>query len=184
MAHFSTQCSSTLRVVKPDAAQYKMLCNLRLCNQTASPFLTALQSSCLAQQMADLSDHVPWSRYLLSCLCGILGADLLVGAPAVVFNPHFRYFFSPDVLDSELGPIQSWPAGSALLLLDSFEPTQRAQILVQASKHRGGTWVFTSGSTLRHCGFGLTISSPLSVSAGGSSAPKSLVLHHMSCWQD
>ena len=89
--------------------------------------------------MADLSYHVPWSRHLLSCLCGILGADLLIGARAVVFNPHFRYFFSPDVRDSELGSIQSWPAGSALLLQDSFasEPTQRAQILVQASNHCG-----------------------------------------------
>ena len=60
----------------------------------------------------------------------------------MVFNPHFRYFFSgsPDVRDSELGSIQSWPAES-LLLLDSFEPTHRAQILVQASNHRGVVWI-------------------------------------------
>ena len=44
------------RVVGLDAAHYKMLCNL--CNQNATPserFLTAVQSSCLAQQMADLN---------------------------------------------------------------------------------------------------------------------------------
>ena len=119
-----------------------MLCNL--CNQNVTlsgRFLTAVQSSCLAQQMADLSYHVLWSRHLLSCLCCILGADLLVGAGAVVFNPHLQYFFSPDVLDSELGSIQSWPAGSALLLLNSFEPTQRAQILIQASNYLGVVWV-------------------------------------------
>ena len=90
-----------------DAAHYEMLCNL--CNQNATlseRFLTAVQSSFLAQQKADLSYHVPWSRlsyhvpwsrhhrHLLSCLCGILGADLLICARAVVFNPHFRYFFS------------------------------------------------------------------------------------------
>ena len=157
-----------------DAAHYKMLCNL--CNQNATPserFLTAVQSSCLAQQMADLSYHVPWSRHLLSCLCGILGADLLIGARAVVFNPHFRYFFSPDVRDSELGFVQSWPAESALLLLDSIEPTQRAQILVQASNHRGVVWVLRQDQNSVTC-FGLTISSPLSVSASGPSSPQEL----------
>ena len=54
------------RVVGLDAAHYKMLCNL--CNQNATPserFLNAVQSSCLEQQMADLSYHVPWSRHLL-----------------------------------------------------------------------------------------------------------------------
>ena len=88
------------RAMGLDAAHYKMLCNL--CNQNATPselFLTAVQSSCLAQQMADLSYHI-WSRHLLSCLCSILGADLLRGGRTVVFNPHFLYF-SPDVWDSE-----------------------------------------------------------------------------------
>ena len=167
-----------------DAAHYKMLCNL--CNQNATPselFLTAVQSSCLAQQMADLSYHVQWSRHLLSCLCGILGADLLIGARAVVFNPHFRYFFSPDVRDSELGSIQSWPAGSALLLLDSFEPTQRAQILVQASNHRGIVWVLRQDQT------SVTAASDLLSLRRYQSLlvalpPKSLALHPMSCWQD
>ena len=32
--------------------------------------------------------YVPWSRHLLSCLCGILAVDLLIGARAVVFIIH------------------------------------------------------------------------------------------------
>ena len=62
------------------------------------------------------------SFHLLSCLCGILGADLLIGAQAVVFNPQFEYFFSPDVKDSELDSVQSWPAGSAQYLLCYSKP--------------------------------------------------------------
>ena len=65
------------REVGLDTAHFKMLCNL--CNQTVTPserFLVAVQSSCLAQQMADLSYHVPWSRHLVSCLCCTLGAHL------------------------------------------------------------------------------------------------------------
>ena len=54
--------------------------------------MTAVQSSCLAQQRADLSYHVPWSRNLLSCLCSILGSDLLIGARDVVFNPRCGTF--------------------------------------------------------------------------------------------
>ena len=86
------------RVVGLDATHYKILCNLY--NQNATPsecFLTAVQSSYLAQQKADLGYYVPWSRLLLSCLCGILGADLLISARAVVLSilllprcPRFR----------------------------------------------------------------------------------------------
>ena len=75
------------------------------------------------------------SYCLLSCLCCILGTDLLIVASSVVFNPHFLYFFPSEVLDSDLDSVQSWPAGSAILLLDSFEPIWRAQILVKAMNH-------------------------------------------------
>ena len=95
------------RVVGLDAAHYKMLC--ALCNQSETPterFLSAVQSSCFAQQTADLSHHVPWSSHLLSCLRRILGADLLIGAQAVVFNPHFQLFFSPEANDLELGGVK------------------------------------------------------------------------------
>ena len=109
-----------------DAAHYKMLC--ALCNQSVTPterFLSAVQSSCFAQQTAyDGVDHVRWSRHLLSCLRRTLGADLFIGARAVALNPHFQHFFSPDAIDLELGGVQSWPAVPALLLLDSFAPTE------------------------------------------------------------
>ena len=119
-----------------------MLC--ALCNQSETAterFLSAVQSSCLAQQTADLSHHVPWSRRLLSCLRRLIGADLLIGARAVAFNPHFQHFVSPDAIDMELGGVQSWPAVPALLLQDSFEPTERAQILAQAAIHCSVVWV-------------------------------------------
>ena len=102
-------------------------------------FFTAVQSSCFSKQTAELNHHVLWSRHLLSCIRGILGTDLLIGAWAVAFNPHFQHFFSPDAMDLELGDIQTWPAVPALSLLaiDSFAPTELAQILVQASNHCG-----------------------------------------------
>ena len=99
----------------------------RNCNQTVTPsdliwaLSDSVQSSCLAQQTADLSYDVLWSRHFLSSLSGIQGANLLIGARAVAFNLHFQSIFTPDVRDSELGSVQSWPAWSALLLLDSFE---------------------------------------------------------------
>ena len=41
---------------------------------------------------------------MLSCLRGILGADL-----AVAFYPRFQLFFSPNVIDLQLGGVQSLP---------------------------------------------------------------------------
>ena len=103
--------------------------------------MSAVQSTCFAQQTANLSHHVSWSRHLLSCLRRILGADLLIGARAVVFNPHFQHFFSPEAIDLELGGVQFWPAVPVLLLLDSFLLTERAQILAQAAAHCSVVWV-------------------------------------------
>ena len=60
--------------------------------------------------------------WAVSVSSGPEGLDLLIGARVVAFNSHFQYFFSPHVPDSELGSVQSWLAGSALPLLDSFEP--------------------------------------------------------------
>ena len=115
---------------------------------------------------------------MLRYLCSILGADLLVGARAVVFNPHFRYFSSQDVQNSAIGSVQSWPAGSPLLLRDSFEPTQSLREHKSWRKRRiTAAWYgvyddnFTSGTTFSISGFGLTISLLSSVLAGGSSPP-------------
>ena len=138
----------------------------------------------MAQQTADLSYDVLWSRHFLSSLSGIQGANLLIGARAVAFNLHFQSIFTPDVRDSELGSVYSWPAGSVLLLLESFIPTERAQILVQASNHSGVVCI------LRQDQHSVTAASDLlslrsyQCRLGALLPPKSLVLHPISCWQD
>ena len=104
-------------------------------------FFSVVQSSVLAQQTADLSHHVPWNSHLSSCLRSILWADWLIGPRAVVFNPHFQRFFSSEAIDLELGGVQFWPAVPALLLLDSFVPTEQVQILAQATAHCSVVWV-------------------------------------------
>ena len=64
--------------------------------------------------------------------------------------------------------VQYWPAVPALLLvlLDSFAPTERAQILAQAATHCSVVWVLrrrlTPGSAICDSGFRLNIS-PFSV---------------------
>ena len=100
-----------------------------------------------------------------------------------MFNPHFQHFFSSDVRDSELGSVKSWPSGSALLLLASFEPNDRAQIFFESLWHGIG---FTSRLIVSLSSFGLAISSQLLsvVSISSSSTPKGMVLHPMSHWQD
>ena len=67
-------------------------------------------------------------------------ADLLLCARAVTSYLHFRYLSFPDGKDSELGSVKSLPAWSALLLLDSFAPTEKAKILTKASNLCGGVW--------------------------------------------
>ena len=173
------------RVVGLDAAHYKMLCNL--CDQAAvpsEPFLAAVRSSCLAQQRADLEYHVPWSRHLLTCLRNILKVDILVGARAVVFNPHFQYFFSPDVKDSALGAVQSLPAGSALLLLHSFSPKERPRLLLQASQHGGAVWVLRQDQQSDAALSDVQILRRFRSRLVALLPSKSMVVHRPSCWQD
>ena len=89
-----------------------MLCALCSQSETSTErFLSAVQSSCFAQQTADLNHwhQVPWSRHFLNCLRGILVADLLIWSRALAFNPPFQHLFSPDAIDLELGGVQSWP---------------------------------------------------------------------------
>ena len=64
-----------------------------------------------------------------------------MGSRAVTFNPHFPYFSSPDLSDSVLGSVQEWPVASALLLLDSFDPSNREQIIQQAADHNTEVWI-------------------------------------------
>ena len=58
------------RVVGLDISIIRCSVLCALCNQSETPterFLPAVQSSCFAQQTADLNHHVLWSRRLLSC---------------------------------------------------------------------------------------------------------------------
>ena len=98
------------RVTKIDAAQYHMLLAMYVtpaANLIATAqFLTSISASCRAQKAADLEYHVPWSRHLLASLRGRTGCELLVGASAVTYNPHFPYFVSPYPSDECLGAVK------------------------------------------------------------------------------
>ena len=104
-------------------------------------FLQAVLASDERQRSADLEHHVPWNRHFLTCLRYTLGATLVAGARAVNFNPHFQYFSSPDPSDSRLGSEQCWPPAPVLLLLDSYEPSERARIIQQAVVHTNKVWI-------------------------------------------
>ncbi len=81
------------RAVKLDAAQYHML--LASCDdQDAHTVPTELtlariSDSCRAQKDADLVSFVHWSRHLVASIRKITRSELLIGASAVTYNPHF-----------------------------------------------------------------------------------------------
>ncbi len=91
--------------------------------------------------MADLEYYVHWSRHLLACISQVTGAEALIGASAVTYNPHFTSFLSPFECDQRLGALSQWPDVPVLLVLDSFPPFRRVQLLQQASMHGSGTWI-------------------------------------------
>ena len=86
----------------------------------------------------DLEHYIHWSRHLLVYIGNITGAQLLIGASAVTYNPHFQHFVSPNSIDQRLGASVQWPLTPALLLLDSFPPTSRPALILQAAKHAPG----------------------------------------------
>jgi hypothetical protein len=59
----------------------------------------------------------------------------------MTYNPHFHHFFSPNIIDQQLGASDQWPLTPALLLLDSFPPSSRPAILLQAAEHAPGVWI-------------------------------------------
>ncbi len=79
------------RVARIDAAQYRMLlatyCGQEGHNTPSTHFLGHFNESCRAQQDADQTYCVPWSRHLLASIRQITGADLLIGASAVNYTP-------------------------------------------------------------------------------------------------
>ncbi len=133
------------RVVKLDEAQYHMLLAMHAApTANATPtaqFLVSVSASCRAQKAADRVYHVPWSRHLLANLRWQTGCELLVGASAVTYNPHFPYFVSPHPVDECLGAVKEWPPVPALLVIDSFAPHLRGSVLEQVVAHRPGVWI-------------------------------------------
>ncbi len=89
-------------------------------------FHASISASCRAQKAADLEYHVP---HLLASLRGRTGCELLVGASAVTYNPHFPYFVSLYPSDECLGAVKGWPPVPALLVIDSFAPHVRGAVL-------------------------------------------------------
>ena len=168
-----------------DAAPYEMLVELH--GQTPTPtesFLQAVLASGERQRIADLSYQVPWNRHLLACLRYKLGVNLLVGSRAVTFNPHFPYFSSPDVSDSVLGSVQQWPVASALLLLDSFEPSKREQIIQQAAEHNNEVWILRLDRPSNSAALDMQLIRSKRATLTAVLPSKSLILHSPSCWSE
>ena len=56
-------------------------------------------------------------------------------------TPHFLHFVSQYLPDVHLGAAADWPQGPALLVLESFAPLLRRQVLAQAAAHPLVVWV-------------------------------------------
>ncbi len=78
---------------------------------------------------------------MLACIRQATGAEALIGASAVTYNPHFTSFLSPFECDQSLGALSQWPDVPVLLVLDSFPPLRRVRLLQLASMHGPGTWI-------------------------------------------
>ena len=173
------------RIAKMDAAQYSMLLTT-CCNQEAqgaptTQFLAHISKSCRAQQDADQAYYVHWSRHLLASVRQITGTELLIGASAVTYNPHFLYFFPPSLSDVSLGAVDEWPQVPALLVLDSFAPQTRHQVLKTATTHHPGVWVLR-----QHKGNPdePDLASLRRIARLYAELPKkSMVLHREGCWE-
>jgi ribonuclease HI len=172
-------------VIRLDAAHYGMLlASCCGCEEQQVPtvqFLMKLGQSCRAQQVADLQHYVHWSRHLLANIREITGVDLLVGASAVTFNPHFPHFISPYLPDVHLGAAACWPQVPALLILDSFAPLLRQQVLTQAAAHSPGVWVLWQhkNNPDDSCLAALRQTARLYAEL----PKKSMILHKAECWE-
>ena len=172
-------------VVKMDAAQYHML--LATCgDQDAKTVPTELtlariSDSCRAQKDADLVSFIHWSRHLVASIRKITRCELLIGASAVTYNPHFPYFSSPHALDVHFGAVEEWPHVPALLLIDSFAPHLRCKLLERAMTHGAEVWVLR-----QHKG---RSDDPDLVVLNKTSRlyaelpKKSMVMHKSDCWE-
>lgn len=133
-------------IIMLDAAQYGMLVDMCTHDASDTPgptvhLLETIRQSSRAQRNLDLEHYIHWSRHLLVYIGNITGAQLLIGASAVTYNPHFQQFVSPNSIDQQLGASDHWPLTPALLLLDSFPPSSRPALILQAAEHEPGVWV-------------------------------------------
>ena len=166
-----------------DAAQYGML--LESPNQDVAPsesFLCNVVASCHSQERADAEYHVPWSRHLLACLRRILAVDFVVGTRAVVSNPHYQHFLSPVETDSSLGALTDWPPQPALLLLDSFAPEDRSNILDQAAQHGHIVWILRLDQPSQWAAADISKLRELQAQRVVDLPAKSLIHHDAQCW--
>ena len=168
-----------------DAAQYGMLI-AHHCQGTAPPVsvLESLAASCRSQDQADIDHHIPWSRHLLACLRRVLKVELLVGARAVVYNPHFPHFVSPDAGDSSFGAATQWPVQPALILLDSFSPQDRSSVLERARAHCCAVWILRSDRPSPRAVEDNAILHRLDACLMLLLPARSLLLHDTSCWSE
>jgi ribonuclease HI len=173
--------------VSLDAAQYGMLINLHSQLSNDGPSVVILHQitvTCLAQRQADLQHHVQWSRHFLACLQRSTGATLLIGASAVTYNPHFRYFSSPVPGDSEFGAVQVWPPEPALLLLDSFAPESRQLVLQSAASHEAEIWILRQDHKNESALRDLNVLRGLGCTLCALIPARSRVLHGDGCWAE
>ena len=74
-----------------------------VCVVLHKPSLSVSESQIMQQQHWQYSYYVLWSCHLLSYLCDILDADVLISVQAgnqdVVFNPRFQSFFCWNWID-------------------------------------------------------------------------------------
>ena len=80
-------------VTRIDAAQYSMLTDLHSQDGQPSPSVQLLQlisASSRALQQSELEHHVHWSLHLPAYIWKVKGAQLLVGASAMTYNPHYH----------------------------------------------------------------------------------------------
>ena len=116
MLTHAVAASLTLLVVasdftrQPSQGQWLYTANIRYTDSNGhstppAQFLASLGASFRAQRMADSEYYVHWSRHLLVSIRQATGAEALIGASAVIHNPHITSFLSPFVCDQSLGAL-------------------------------------------------------------------------------
>ncbi len=111
--------------------------------RTVSGHLSALQISTRFSDrwMESLVQYHANKSYLVTSVVFVICTrpPYLIGASSVTYNQHFTSFLSPFECDQSLGAFSQWPDVPVLLVLDSFPPLRRVQLLQQASMHGLGT---------------------------------------------